>query len=504
MAKTPIIENIKNSPVDRSIGFHIVIFLLVFLSLNAQASSNEDSLVSPPESEELEKKVSTQELADRPVWLEALIWPFSHIFQPILSAAVFPIVTPLRYAFSNRVVDKGINLASFGKEKNILIYPTFNLKPGSTTEMALIYRHRNLFFDLNYLVLSFSLYANGDWDSNVRYSKNNIFKTDFMSSSRIGIQRDRNSSFVIPNTTESFTQTDSSFYIESGLTHVLPHAKNWNASLSFNLRFANADLPDVYDSILTDHPSFYVRDRGVYQDFVEKRIHFSLQFDNTDAPFVPSKGSRVIWNIGYSWVSDYSNLHLDLPWRKEKSHDYYYTEFVYQHYFLLGKSVQYMLSMAEAREIRRKTTGFSWDDAVRLWNPEQMKELLLDRKVIALQFRFRNLTEVEEGGAPFSAIPNLNSRFPLRGYTTSLTAFSLMGLSFEYRWPIDRYIDGVFFNEYALFSDKFYNWKTKNLRNSWGFGVRVRSPDMFFFRTQIGFHGLHGIALVLTVSSEFM
>lgn len=503
MAKTPIIENSKNNTVDRGFRFTICLFLVLFISLGAQASSNENSLDESPAAEESKKEDNTDENTERPMWLDVLIWPLSHIVQPVLSAAVFPIATPLAYAFSNGVIDKGINLVSFGKEKNILIYPTFNLKPGATTQMAFVYRHRNLFIDLNYLVMNFSLYANGDWSSTLRYSKKNIFGSDFSLGTRMGIDADRNSSFVIPNTYESFTQTDSSFYVGSELTHLLPKTKNWSATLLFNLHFFKFDLPDVYDSVLTNHPTFFVRDRGVYQKSFEKRIEFSLQYDNTDASFVPSKGSRAIWSMGYSFVSDYSDLNLNIPWRKEKNHDYYYTEFIYQHYFLLGTSPRYMLSSRESRDIRRKAADFSWSEAARLLDSDKMKDLLFDRKVLAMQVRYRNLFEVEEGGAPFSSFPRLNSAYPLRGYTTTLTAFSLVGLSLEYRWPIDRYIDGVFFNEYALFSDKFYNWKSENLRNSWGFGIRVRTADMFFFRAQVGFHGGHGIALILTLSSEF-
>jgi hypothetical protein len=41
------------------------------------------------------------------------------------------------------------------------------------------------------------------------------------------------------------------------------------------------------------------------------------------------------------------------------------------------------------------------------------------------------------------------------------------------------------------------------LYNSWGFGVRVRRPDMYWFRLQLGFHGRHGVNLVLTIAPEF-
>lgn len=525
MAKSSKNENTKKYAIDLSRVFfvcHIIVLFLFPFQLNAMVENDSmlvhdsaivhdsaftqdstivhDSTVVQNSSEEMPADTTEEE---RPLWLEVLIWPFSNIIQPALSAAIYPVSTPLKYAFKNRVIDKGVNLISFGKEKNIFIYPTFDLTPGASTHMGVVYRHRHLFLKSDYFVFNFSLYANSDWRSSIRYSKDKLFNTKLLFGTRLSFDANRNSSFYIPMTYEAFTQTDSSISFESRLTHPLPNTNNWGATILFNARFVNTDLPDVNDTILTYHPTYYVKDRGVYQDYNEKRVQFSLQFDNTDLPFVPSKGSRVIWNIGYSWVSNYSDLDLELPWRKEKNHDYYYLEFIYQHYFLLGTSPQYLLSVSEAREIRRKYADFSWDESVRLWNPQKMKDLLLDRKVIALQFRYRNMFEMQKGGAPFQAFPTLNSRYPLRGYTSSLVAPALAGLSLEYRWPVDRYIDGVFFNEYALFSDKFYSWKSENLRNSWGLGVRVRSPDMFFFRGQIGFHGLHGISLIITISPEF-
>ena len=496
-----MIEKPENNAIDLSRGFLICLLFVFLLPFPLKATEvNDSSEVQVP----LEQVEDTLSKEGRPVWLEMLIWPFSNIIQPALSAAIYPVSTPLKYAFKNRVIDKGVNLISFGKEKNIFIYPTFNLTPGASTQMGVVYRHRNMFLNLDYFVFNFSLFANSDWSTSLRYTKDKVLNTKFFFGARIGMDANRNSSFNIPLTYESFTQTDSSFSLESRITHPLPQTKNWSATLLFNTRFVNTDIPDVNDSILTSHPTYYVKDRGVYQDFTDKRLQFSIQFDDTDLPFVPSKGSRVIWKLGYAWVSEYSDLNIEAPWRKEKNHDYYYFEFIYQHYFLLGTSTQYILSASEARQQRQRYADFSWDESVRLWEPQRMKDLLLDRKVIALQYRFRNISEVEKGAAPFHAFPALGSKFPLRGYNSTLVAPSLMGLSLEYRWPVDRYIDGVFFNEYALFSDKFYSWKSENLRNSWGLGVRVRSPDMFFFRGQIGFHGFHGISLIITLAPEFM
>jgi outer membrane protein assembly factor BamA len=123
--------------------------------------------------------------------------------------------------------------------------------------------------------------------------------------------------------------------------------------------------------------------------------------------------------------------------------------------------------------------------------------------VLAFQFRFQGMWEVEKGGAPYSAFPVLSGRFPLRGYTNAWMSPFIMGLSAEYRWPVDRLVDGVVFDEYAMISDKINHWSKKQLYNSWGFGVRVRKPDMYLFRVQFAFHSWHGISLVLTIAPEF-
>ena len=82
-------------------------------------------------------------------------------------------------------------------------------------------------------------------------------------------------------------------------------------------------------------------------------------------------------------------------------------------------------------------------------------------------------------------------------------AYHLLGLSAEYRWPIDYFVDGVVFNEYGLHSDKTNEWSLDRYYNSWGFGIRVRMPNLYLFRCQVGFHGLHGVNLILTIAPEF-
>ena len=186
-----------------------------------------------------------------------------------------------------------------------------------------------------------------------------------------------------------------------------------------------------------------------------------------------------------------------------KNHDYMRTDLMFQHYFYFGKAETFHLSKKEARQNRRFYTDFNWDAALRMWRPENVRETLFERRVIALQYRLVDIWEIDQGSASFDAFPFIGPRFPMRGYKDSWAARHVMSLSAEYRWPIDYYVDGVLFDEYMMHSPGFTDWSFKRFYNSWGFGVRVRRPDMYWFRVQLGFHGLHGVNLVLTIAPEF-
>lgn len=146
MAKSSKNENTKKYAIDLSRVFfvcHIIVLFLFPFQLNAMVENDSmlvhdsaivhdsaftqdstivhDSTVVQNSSEEM-PAVTTEE--ERPLWLEVLIWPFSNIIQPALSAAIYPVSTPLKYAFNNRVIDKAVNLISFGKDKNAFLYPT--------------------------------------------------------------------------------------------------------------------------------------------------------------------------------------------------------------------------------------------------------------------------------------------------------------------------------------------------------------------------------------------
>ena len=443
--------------------------------------------------------------------MQVFLWPFHNVVQPVLNIIVYPLAAPVQYAINNGLMEKSVDLITFGEDRNIIVYPTMNLKPGTRTQLGFTYRHRSLIFNRDYLVGQAEYYANGDAFLSARYSKQQLFGLPLFGAFRYKQYWDSDDNFIIPGTTETYVQPDSSIHLEWRLGAPLTESKKLNVELSVMQKFIDASLPtNKKDSILDDE-KFPIADRGLYQSFVQIPVGLSIVYDDLDFPYAPSKGSRIILSADYSHVRKYSGLNYEDIYpdktgeleKSHKNHDHIGNSFVFQHYFFLGKTKEYVLSPAEARKNRKFYTDFSLEEALRVWRPENLMETLLERRVLAFQFRMQNVWEMERGGAPYIVFPRLNANFPLRGYRDAWAAHHLMGLSMEYRWPIDRFVDGVIFDEYALYSEKLNDWSLDRFYNSWGFGIRVRMPNLYLFRVQVGFHGLHGVNLILTIAPEF-
>ena len=444
---------------------------------------------------------------------EIISWPFIHLIQPFFGTLVYPVAAPLHYVFDNGVVDKAVELITFGENRNIFIYPVCNLKPGSTTMLGMSYRHRNILFQRDYAVLEGNYFANSDISFRLRYSKQGIMGKNMLASINFGVELDRDDFFIIPGTKKLFYQADSSITAGLNIGFPLTESRNLNFSFGFDYTYHVANFTDTKDSVLDD-PIFLIENRGLYQNHFDMPFYVNIVFDNLDAPYAPSRGQRISLKASYVLTNKYggisertlSHVGLNRNGALEDgglNHDYVSLEAFYQIYFFMGTADQYVLSAKEGRKTRRFYTDFSLDEVLRVWRPESLVETLFEHRVLAFQFRFVGMWEMEKGGAPYTAFHLLNARYPLRGFADAWVSPFIMGLSAEYRWPIDRLVDGVVFDEYAIISDKINDWSKKNMFNSWGFGVRVRKPDLFLFRVQFAFHGLHGISLVLTIAPEF-
>lgn len=448
-------------------------------------------------------------------WSRYVVWSFEHLVQPTLNAIVYPIAQPIRYAFDNGVIETSVDLITFGEKRNVLLYPIMNLKPGNSTMLGFTYRHRSIFLGKDYVVVSPQYFANGDWYLDLRYTKHELFGTKLFGGVRFRQYWDSDAQFIIPGSKESFVMPDSSTVLDFRTGFPLALDGRLSLELSGRVDFRRYDFPNKsQDSILIDD-KFYAGDRGLYQHYMQYPVEASILFDNLDFPYTPSRGTRMQLSARYVFVGDYDGIsRADLSnaqgARASRSiedggqnHDYMRTELMLQHYFYFGKAETFHFTRKEARQNRRFYTDFNWDAALRMWRPENVRETLFERRVIALQYRLVDLWEMEQGYAPVDAFTWVGPRFPFRGYSSAWSARHVMSLSMEYRWPIDYYVDGVLFNEYMMHAPGFTEWSFDRFYNSWGFGVRVRRPDMYWFRVQLGFHGLHGVNLVLTIAPEF-
>ena len=179
----------------------------------------------------------------------ALWWPFEHIFQPLLNGLIFPIAAPVDYAVKNGIAEKSVELISFGEDYKIMVYPSFNFKPGSRSMVGANYRHRSLFFNRDYFVFQGEYFANGDMGFTARYTKHSLLGTRFFGGVRYDIDFDRDNRFTIPETQKSYLQPDSTMSFSWRLGSPITNTANWNAELWAELIFSRANPPDVQDSV---------------------------------------------------------------------------------------------------------------------------------------------------------------------------------------------------------------------------------------------------------------
>ena len=446
--------------------------------------------------------------SSRPFWLGILAWPFENIVQPTFNLLLFPVRPPLTYVIEHKVIERGIRLITLGDHNQVMLYPTFNLKPGTQSSLGITYRHRGILGDVHkdYWVNQYNTYINGDMYFRTKYSRNKLFGTELKGWTSIRLRWDRDASFCVSlYDNECYQYTDSSWEWRNGISN--PLIGNWVWEMQVGVDHERYGMPTTdVDTLPTSVDSlnlFNRYDHGFYQQFWQIPLGIQLTYNTKDFGHAPTMGQYLRLQWQYVHVSSY-----DDPTQLQRvdnglDHGYYTWDMIYQKYLLIGKK-QYFLTRAENKANKRYLKSMNLQKAMDLLGPDQLRETLLERKVLALQFRMRQMWEVDEtAGAPISGFSLLSTGMPLRGYERSYDDYNVYALSLEYRWPIVDLVDGVVFDEYGLFGRSWKSPEWDNLRNSWGFGIRVRTPNQFLTRFQIGFHGLDGFIIILTTSAEF-
>jgi len=455
----------------------ILIFILAFCAMAQE------------EAQDVQEDSSVVKIEVKSLFLNVVSWPLVYIVQPTVEFLMYPLIPPLIYISRENLIEKGQNLITYGENKQIMFYPIINAKLGNAANIGFAYWHSDLFFKDDNLFFSPHLYINADRDAALRYIKKNIRGSSFYWGFSASYNADGDNGFRdLRGVTYSFA--DSSFFFNQSVGFSLD--EDWGLGFGLGLNFYRFDLPSIDDDIIEGDE---VVNRGFYQHFNGYPMSITLSYNSLDEPYAATRGSKFSLGYSYTPVSYYSG---------SKGHNYHVVESRLVRYFLLGNK-SYAMTVAESNANLEKLKNLSLAEAIEMLNPINVKEAdILDRRILVTQIKARYLIEENEGKAPFTAMGGIGGNFPLRAYSDGYIAAPLVaGVSAEYRWPIDRFVDALIFNEYGIFGKDFSRLTTDNLKNSYGFGFRIRTPRFFIARFTVAFHGLQGVTLILTTKPEY-
>lgn len=447
--------------------------------------------------------------AARPLYKSIVAWPFEKVVQPLFSTVMYPIIPPLRYMVNEKVVERAIDLVTLGKRNQIMLYPTFNFKPGTSTMMGASYLHKNLVGSLNdrYFV-NYARFVNSDWNLRSQYGLEGILGSDLATMVEFRYRQDSDQTFMIDELNANpYFYTDSSWNLNWMVSNAFKSNSKFRWTVNAGIEHKKFGEPKLDEMLLPrlggDSLAIFNQfDRGFYQHFWQYPLGFALRYDTKNSPYATTSGRVIQGSFTIVTVGGYRNEFNEKPMYSSLNHSYKVLEMVYQSFYLLGKT-KYELSGQENRENQEFLKDISLEKSMDLFRSEQIRTTLFERKVLALQFRMRQVFENETGFAPFSSYSELNANTPLRGYSRSFYGKGLVSASMEYRWPIIRMVDGVVFNEYGYVGDSWAAPEMGEFLNSWGFGVRIRTGNLFISRLQVGFHGLNGVNVIVTVAPEY-
>jgi outer membrane protein assembly factor BamA len=394
----------------------------------------------------------------------------------------------LIYISREDLIEKGKNLITYGENGQIMFYPVINAKIGTASNIGFAYWHSDILLEHDNMFFSPHLYINADWDVTLRYKKKNILGSSFYVGFNTSHGEYGDNSFRDPMKGTYFFADSSIFLsIYSGFNLI----GNWGLEFAIANNFYRYDFPNLNDAIIDNDE---VSNRGFYRNFESHPLTISMLYNSLDEPYAATRGRKFSFGYSYVPVSAYSG---------SKDHNYHILESRLVNYTLLGHK-SYAMTVAESNANRERLKNLSFSEAIEMFNPINVKEEVLDRRVLVTQVKARYMIEENKGKAPFTAMGRLGGNFPLRAYDDAyFTAPLVAGVSAEYRWPLDRFADMLIFNEYGIYGEDFDRLSVSNIKNSYGFGFRVRTPRFFVTRLALAFHGSQGITVVLTTRPEY-
>jgi hypothetical protein len=430
--------------------------------------------------------------------LQLITWPIETLLIPVIRAITYPTQEPIRYFLDENVIDRTRSLVSYGKRGQLQIYPTLSLAPGTGSRTGATLRENALFGrETERLVARVLYYVNGDYKVRTYVTADKILGTTVGGKFSAYVVRMKNVSVNMPDVDSFFVYSDASEQYQFELRH--PLFSGFSARAILGLR------PSRLSSLRTVPPgvtgSFrplgdFFRNpwkgdsldagyRGIGQSFLDRSLGIGLARDTRNNENITLTGDWL--NLGWNYHD------VDL------GHSYHNWEGQYTKYFQLGRE-RYEITAAEER--RRGT--MSAEKFLEQLDYEKLRAGIFSRKVVAVHFFAGQSVEIPDNHMPIYALQTLGNDTPLRGYEGSrFRDYTVAAFSTEYRFPLLRLMDGVLFDEYGVIGRSWDKIDYLDFKNSWGFGIHVRRPDIFLFRLEIGIHGLSGVMINMSVDTPY-
>ncbi|MBF0431750.1 MAG: BamA/TamA family outer membrane protein [Fibrobacteria bacterium] len=423
--------------------------------------------------------------------LALVTWPMEKFVVPVIETALYPAKPPLRYMLNEQVLERAIDLISFGEKNQIMLYPTLVITTGTGSLVGFTARHKKLFGrNTERLVVSFSFFVNGNWKMRYRFSAKKIGGSKLNANIKILQDNVKNKKIPPPQTGTMKYHSDTSWGISSEFNH--PLFEEVDVVSGFHYRHRKFDAPPKGLASITcgdDGPFFAsdncVDDRALNTTFQDYSWSLGVDRNTVNNENIPTSGNHVNFWWMYHWVTDNRDFH---EW-----------ELTLKKYFFLGVE-RYEITPTEQREMG----DLNFSKIKKTLKYHNLKKQIFNRKVIAAQLRVAQAYEVYEGRAPVYALHNLSNDTPMRGYSSSpFRDWTKVALCLEYRFPIIRLVEGTIFDEQGIVGENFNTFELDQLKNSWGFGIRIARRDIFLCRGQLGFPGWGPPVINITVDTVF-
>ncbi|MGL1901465.1 MAG: hypothetical protein OCC49_04985 [Fibrobacterales bacterium] len=444
----------------------------------------------------------------RTLAIEILAWPFENLVEPLVTVAIAPIRPPMNYVFQEKIINKAIDLVTFGPRENLIITPVAKIMSGPGSLIGFSYRHFRLMGDDHHdaLRLNYAKYLNGDWRMRAKYKRSKLFGSKAGFFVEFKVNNKKGDTFLYPGTDKEYIFGDSTFGFRAEISY--PVIAGWG----LNVQIAQ-EHPEYYDPFYgTNTPAIQreqtpqsLVNRGFpHNDYRKYKIHnyyVALGKSTKDSQHMPTRGYNLHFGYGYVDVQNKSDIIV-----KDLNNNTHSVNMKFQKFLLLGET-EYGLSNNEDKENVRFLKNLNVSNLLDIFKVERLEKNFLQRKVLVFQWKMRQMLEVESGNGFFKGYSSISNETPLRAYGRAGVDKAFMAASMEYRFPLIRLMAGTFFVDFASVAPTLYSadqlWND-NLRSSFGIGLRMRKSNLFLTRVQFAISGsLNVFSLNLTVSPAY-